>query len=50
MEPMKVYLCKRCIEELKDYNPYIVPVEITEVSIMKCDNYTIGGEFITVNR
>jgi hypothetical protein len=38
----KVCLCARCIEELDEYYPYLVPreeLEITEVPLEECDNY-----------
>ena len=37
----KVHLCSRCIEELDDYYPYLIPIEqleIIEVSSEECDN------------
>ena len=34
-----VHLCKDCIEDLKEYNPYIVPISIVEVPVEECDNY-----------
>lgn len=45
---MKVHLCKNCIESLKEYNPYIVPIEIEEVPEEKCDNYTVDGKFVNL--
>jgi len=40
-----VKLCAGCIEMLDEYNPYIVPVNIIEVSMEECENYKIGGEY-----
>lgn len=37
---MKVKLCENCIKDLKEYNPYIVNIDIKKVkSIKECDNY-----------
>jgi hypothetical protein len=37
---MIVKLCDNCIRDLKDYNPYIVSIDIKKVeSIKECDNY-----------
>lgn len=48
---MKVHLCKNCIESLKEYNPYKVEIEIEEVSVEECDNYTDeNGEFVNLNK
>ena len=41
-KPMKVNLCKGCIKDLKEYNPYIVPIKVVKVSQAKCDNTRIG--------
>lgn len=46
-----INLCKGCIEDLKDYNPYVddnevsIPLNelnINEVPLEKCDNYLLG--------
>lgn len=37
----KVHLCRGCIESLEEFYPYMIPKEdldITEVSVDKCDN------------
>jgi hypothetical protein len=48
---IKIKLCKGCINDLKDYNPYIddkgrtIPLDeldIIEVNLKDCDNYKIG--------
>ena len=57
MKKLKVKLCKGCIEDLKHYNPYIDengnPVsidelDIEEVSMKKCENYTVNGIFVNM--
>ena len=36
---MIVKLCKGCIEDLKEYNPYIVPIKVVKVkTIAECSN------------
>lgn len=40
MARIKVHLCKECINDLKKHNPYIIPVEIIEVTKTSCDNFT----------
>ena len=45
---LKVHLCKNCIEELKEYNPYTTEIEIEEVPVEKCDNYTVNGVFVNL--
>ena len=41
---MKVKLCAGCIKDLKDYNPYTVPIEIIKVRAIKdCDNFNIDN-------
>lgn len=48
---VKVHLCKNCIESLKEHNPYTVEIEIEEVPVEKCDNYTDeNGEFINLKK
>lgn len=46
-----INLCKGCIEDLKEYNPYIDDngvtlslneLTINEVPLEQCDNYLIG--------
>lgn len=46
-----INLCKGCIEDLKEYNPYVddngvtLPLNeltINEVPIKQCDNYLLG--------
>ncbi len=44
-----VHLCKGCIEDLKEYNPYIVPIKVVEVPIEECDN-TAVWDIPTVDR
>lgn len=45
----KVHLCKGCIESLKEYNPYTVPVDIIEVPMRECDNFTDEhGNFVNL--
>ena len=43
MKKYKVCLCKGCIEDLKEYNPFVCPIEnldITLVDVENCDNTT----------
>lgn len=46
-----INLCKGCIEDLKEYNPYVddngvlIPLNeltINEVPLEQCDNYLLG--------
>ena len=56
MKKLKLNLCKNCIEDLKNYNPYvdkdgrpimIEELDITEVSTEEYINYTDeNGKFI----
>lgn len=42
-----VFLCKNCIKDLEQYNPYVGPIKIKEVSLEKCDNYTDEKGYFT---
>ena len=46
---LKVHLCKDCIEMLKEESPYVVPIEIEEVPLEQCDNYTVDGKFVNLS-
>lgn len=57
MAKLSLYLCKNCIKDLEDYNPYvdedgnaisIEDMEITEVDKKDCMNYTVDGEFLNL--
>ena len=58
MKKLKLNLCKNCIEDLKNYNPYvdkdgrlimIEELDITEVPTEECINYTDeNGTFINL--
>ena len=54
---MRINLCKKCKEELNDYNPYVneegnmIPISELEINIVsekKCDNYTLNGKFVNL--
>lgn len=46
-----IFLCKNCIKDLEQYNPYVGPIKIKEVSLEKCDNYTDErGNFINLRK
>jgi len=50
-EKMRVKLCSNCINDLKDYNPYIVDVSITKVdSINQCDNYCDENGILNIEK
>ena len=40
---MNIKLCEGCIKDLKEYNPYVVPIKILKVSKENCDNTKIGN-------
>lgn len=59
MNKLHVCLCSYCINDLKNYNPYVdknnIPlsldqIEIEEVNMEKCYNCTINGEFVNERR
>lgn len=56
---MKINLCKKCRKELEKYNPYVdengntIPIEELKINIVpedKCDNYSINGKFVNLER
>lgn len=50
---MKIRLCKGCIDQLREYNPYIddngstIPIDKLDIEVVplkECDNYKLGKQ------
>ena len=49
-EKTTVHLCARCIDELRRHFPYTCNITVKEVPMRKCDNYTVNGKFVNLEK